>query len=268
MSHPVTERLSEYVDATLEPAEQASVAAHVEQCEACAETVAALRAVVARASTLGSIEPPADLWQGIAARIGDAAAPAQATGGARAGEPALRSESSPAAAPAPIAIDRHPGWWSSAFRFTLPQLAAAGLLIAVLSGGVAWLAFHGGLGRQAPAPIAANDGSRMQAGEDLSATNQVAADESAGLPGSTAEGYEATIADLEKTLDLGKDRLDPTTTEVLQRNLAIIDAAITDSRRALAADPESPYLYRHLSNQMQKKVDLLQQATVYAFASH
>jgi hypothetical protein len=211
--------------------------------------------VVGRARLLGPIEPDRDLWAGIAARIGDAAAPAAATGKARAGEPAPVPDATPDAAPALLRIESHPRWFSAVVRLTLPQLAAAGLLIAMLSGGAAWWLLRAPAGIPGGAPVAVNDGGASDAtpaGTDA-------------FPGEG--GYEATIADLERTLDRGEGRLDPGTVRVLRDNLAIIDAAIADSRRALAADPESPYLYRHLNQQMRRKVDLLQQATVYAFAS-
>jgi hypothetical protein len=252
MDHPFQDRLSEYLDGTLDPAERSAVAVHLEACRACAETLDALSAVAARARGLGPIEPETDLWAGIAARIGGEAAPAKAEGGARAGEPAPSTHASPVAAPAPARIDAHPAWWSVAFRLTLPQVAAAGVLIAALSGSAAWMLSRGVLER--PVAVAPGEGTNAATvGTDL-----------AGID----PGYEATIADLEQTLDRGRDRLDPTTVRVLTENLAIIDAAIADSRRALGADPESPFLYRHLNQQMQRKVDLLQQATVYAFAGH
>jgi len=123
----------------------------------------------------------------------------------------------------------------------------------VLSGGAAWWLLRAPAGTPGGAPVASQD----ESGLDAAAAG--------AFPGEG--GYETTIADLERTLERGEGRLDPGTVRVLRDNLAIIDAAIADSRRALAADPESPYLYRHLNQQMQRKVDLLQQATVYAFAN-
>jgi hypothetical protein len=250
-----TDRLSEYLDDALDAAARAELAAHVETCAECRATLDGLRAVVGRARSLGPIEPDTDLWSGISARIGDGAAPAAAAGRAHAGEPAPVPDATPGAAPAPLRIESQPRWFAVAVRLTLPQLAAAGLLIALLSGGAAWWLLRAPAGVPGGAPVAANDGG---------ATDATPAGTDA-FPGEG--GYEATIADLERTLDRGQSRLDPETVRVLRDNLAIIDAAIADSRRALAADPESPYLYRHLNQQMQRKVDLLQQATVYAFAS-
>jgi len=248
-----TERLSDYLDEALDADARAEVTVHLEVCADCRGTLEALRAVVQRAHALGPVEPETDLWAGIAARIGDAAAPGTVTEEAHAGEPALDPETVPAAAPAPRRIESHPRWFASVVRLTVPQLAAAGLLIAVLSGGAAWWMLRAPAG--GGTPIAANGAGAIDAAP--------AGD--AAFPGEG--GYETTIADLEQTLEKGQDRLDPETVRVLRENLAIIDAAIADSRRALEADPQSPYLYRHLNQQMQRKVDLLQQATVYAYAS-
>lgn len=253
MSDLYTERLSDYLDDALDPDARAEVTVHLEVCADCSATLEALRGVVQRARTLGPIEPETDLWAGIAARIGGAAAPGAAEGTVRAGEPAPDPDVIPAAAPVPI--ESHPRWFASVVRLTLPQLAAAGLLIAALSGGAAWWMLRAPAGGPAGTPIASSDTGAVDAAP--------AGD--ASFPGQG--GYETTIADLERTLERGQDRLDPETVRVLRENLAIIDAAIVDSRRALAADPQSPFLYRHLNQQMQRKVDLLQQATVYAFAS-
>lgn len=254
MSDLYTERLSDYLDDALEPAARAEVDAHLETCAECAATLDQLRAVVMRAHALGPVEPETDLWAGIAARIGDAAAPAAADAGTHAREPAPAPDAHPAAPAAPVRIDSHPRWFAAAVRLTLPQLAAAGLLIAVLSGGAAWWLLRAPAGAPGGAPVATND------------TGSLDAAAAGAFPGEG--GYETTIADLERTLERGEGRLDPETVRVLRENLQIIDAAIADSRRALAADPESPYLYRHLNQQMRRKVDLLQQATVYAYAGN
>jgi hypothetical protein len=61
-------------------------------------------------------------------------------------------------------------------------------------------------------------------------------------------------------LEQGRGTLDTTTVRVLERNLALIDRAIADARRALAADPSNSYLNAHLAQTMRRKIDLLRQA--------
>ena len=57
-----------------------------------------------------------------------------------------------------------------------------------------------------------------------------------------------------------RNELDPRTIEVLERNLAIIDEAIEQARRALAADPASSYLHGHIAENMKRKYELLRRA--------
>jgi hypothetical protein len=113
-----TERLSEYMDGELSEVEQAAVEAHVATCGDCAETLAALRRVVARAGTLEDGLPTRDLWPGVAQRIG-----------------------------AERKSRRHP----HGVTFSVPQLLAAGIALMVGSGGLAWL-LHPDAG---PPPVAA-----------------------------------------------------------------------------------------------------------------
>jgi anti-sigma factor RsiW len=66
----VEARLDEYVDGTLGARDRATVDAHLADCTACRATLAALRGLVASARALPQrIEPPRELWTGIAARL-------------------------------------------------------------------------------------------------------------------------------------------------------------------------------------------------------
>ena len=66
-----------------------------------------------------------------------------------------------------------------------------------------------------------------------------------------------TLAEL---LERERGSLAPATIAVLERNLAIIDAAIAESRAALAADPANPELETLLRAGHEQKVALLEQA--------
>ena len=107
------DRLSEYVDGELEPAERAALEVHLAGCAECRTDLAGLRTVVSRAQSLVDRPPSGNLWPGVAARL---TAPAQ-----RASTLATRR-----------------------FAFTLPQLVAASLALIVASGGMVWLARLGG----------------------------------------------------------------------------------------------------------------------------
>lgn len=132
--------------------------------------------------------------------------------------------------------------------FTIPQLIAASLALMVVTGGMVWGLRSGGSRTDIP-PVVASE----------------AADTPQPLPASFADQhYEAAIADLEKTLEAGRDRLDPRTVRVLEENLLAIDRAIEQSRAALTKDPANRFLNTHLASARQRKLALLRSATALA----
>jgi anti-sigma factor RsiW len=135
--------------------------------------------------------------------------------------------------------------WSLAW----PELAAAALAIAAGSGGVAWWA----AGRaMAPPPVVAGEGGPTIV--------------SPAVAGPATPRYDAAVADLQRVLAAGRGTLDSSTVRVLEQNLALIDRAIDDAQRALAADPGNTYLNAHLAHTMRRKLDLLRQAASLAAA--
>ena len=223
-----TDRLSDYLDRELTPAEEAAADAHLLHCAACRETLAELREVRARARQLAPTQPDTDLWPAIAAAIGSG--------------PAVRH------------TDVTPLRRARRYSFSLPQLAAAGIALAALSGTGVWLA--GGMERPAPlavqsdsapgAPMPDRDGSVRAASLRATAT------------------YDAAIGDLEAVLQSGRGQLDSATITVLETNLALIDSAIAEAQRAITADPANAYLNSHLARTMQRKLELLRRAATLA----
>jgi hypothetical protein len=59
-----------------------------------------------------------------------------------------------------------------------------------------------------------------------------------------------------------KTQLDPSTVAIIEKNLEIIDAAIAQSRAALARDPASMMLSEQLTHALDKKVELLRTAAL------
>jgi hypothetical protein len=76
--------------------------------------------------------------------------------------------------------------------------------------------------------------------------------------------YDQAVAELERTLEEHRSELDTSTVRVVQQDLIIIDHAIAQARRALEADPASPYLHQHLALQMKLKLDLLRRTAAFA----
>jgi len=225
-----TDRLSEYLDGTLAAGERTALEAHLAGCAACAATLDELRRVVARARALDDRPPGADLWPKIAAGIGRAA-PAR-------GDVVAFGERRPRGLPAGRA-QRH-------LAFTVPQLIAASVALILLSGGATWLLRSRAF---TPTPVA------------------IAPPQAQWLTAADRR-YETNVAELQGALVEGRrtGRLDSATVRILERNLATIDTAIAQARRALAADPGSAYLNHHLADTMRRKLELLRQATALAGA--
>ena len=216
-----TDRLSEYIDDELAPAERAALEAHLRSCRTCAATLEELREVVAHAATLPARPPANDLWPAI--------------------EPQLSASGRDAA------VLPFRGRAARRFSFTLPQLAAAGIALMVMSGGGVWMLQHGGRATSMP-PVAATD----------PAANPI-------VPATlTDPRYDEAVSDLEQALEAGRKDLDPTTIKVLETNLAAIDRAIEESRAALAKDPANVYLNNHLADARQRKLALLRGAAALA----
>ena len=236
MSDKWTDRLSDYLAGELTAGERDELEAHLAACEECSATLDELRSVVARAQMLEDRPPIDDLWTGIAARIGSAPAVARdvvdLTEQRREKERRLMGRR---------------------FSFSFPQLAAASIALMILSSGTAWLFVSAG-GQPTAVPGVAE--------REVPAPGMVSYE-----PGVAERKYGTAIADLERVLAENRSQLAPETVQVIEQNLRIIDRAIFQARRALAADPSSSYLNDHLSRTMRQKLEFLQRATALAGAA-
>lgn len=225
-----TDRLSEYLDGELAAGEAARLEAHLVDCAACRETLTDLRRVMERAVSLPDVTPSSDLWPAIHARIE----------AERAGVVPIGA----AGATPPRAILR--------FAFTVPQLAAASVGLLCVGALAARLAFV----PAAPPPSAAS--------AETAVVPAVGAMPVAAV--SVAPGLDTRIAELEDALEQARGRLEPETIAVIEKNLAIVDAALRDAQAALTSDPGNDYLRTHVERTMRTKVDVLERATALARA--
>lgn len=72
--------------------------------------------------------------------------------------------------------------------------------------------------------------------------------------------YEEAASDLARALEARRDRLQPETVAIVERNLRVIDEAIAEARAALASDPSNAELSDRLLGVHAMKIDLLQRA--------
>ena len=232
-----TDTLSDYLDDELSAGDRDAVEAHLLACAPCAAVLEELTRVVARAQAVTPRPPQADLWAGIARRID-----------ADTGRPP--AEVTPFGRREPRRV-----------AFTISQLAAAAVILAAVSGGIAW-----------KFAVRSPEGLRHDVAQGFSP----ASDADAARPARSAAGtdnarvetvgmadaqYDAAVADLEKALKDGRGRLDASTIAIVEHNLQIIDQAINQAREALVADPANSYLSGHLVEARRRKLDLLRRAT-------
>lgn len=76
--------------------------------------------------------------------------------------------------------------------------------------------------------------------------------------------YFREIVRLRQVLETRRGQLDSTTVEVLDRNMLVIDRAIEECRKALAADPASKFLNGQLNEALESKIELLRTAATMA----
>ena len=144
MNDKWTDRLSDYVDGELTTEERTALETHLATCADCRATLEELRKVVVRARSIHDRAPKADLWPGVAKRIG-----------------------------AGKVVDIR----SRRFSFNVPQLIAASIALVVLSGGGMWLALRSPA-PDTPAPVAIVGGPVLQTvrGVETSRTDAAIAD--------------------------------------------------------------------------------------------
>lgn len=118
-------------------------------------------------------------------------------------------------------------------------MAAAVVLVGCI--GALWLAYlHRGPARQGTIPSVTRS------------VHQDADDE-----------YQKTVASLQREAE-ARLTLDPQVVDVLNENLAELDAAIASYREALAAEPGDEQLRNRLAAARQSKLEMLQQAVALA----
>jgi len=230
-----TERLSEYLDGSLTPAEAAECEVWLSQSADGRELLAELRKVMARAKTLPDVAVPESVWAGISSAIG------QQTLG--------RSEIvsiDPKSSERPLSVVRSRRW-----QFSPTQLAAAAALL---------LAVGVGFGFWSRPKLTQTPGNGVTNGLVLTPAGN-------SITRRADESYDRAIADLVVILEHNSSNLDTATVRVLESSLAKIDIAIADAQKALDADPKSAYLNDHLSRIKRKKLDLLRQGASLARAS-
>jgi hypothetical protein len=262
--------LPDYLEGTLDGSLRASVERHLRECVRCAGLVRDIENIRDGAAALPDLVPSRDLWEGIEARIAAPVIPL-----------ATRPERQRRLVPAWIGI------------------AAAALIVS--TAGVTYLLTARSLRPSGDSRVATGtstlptSGTRAPAsgsitpqtespGFDVQPTVSGKSDPARLARGATEtsrSGVPATLASrtqtepalsdavygkeiemLQNIVKQRKTQLDSSTIAVIQKNLLIIDAAIGQSRAALAKDPASRMLNQQLTHALDKKVELLRTAAM------
>jgi anti-sigma factor RsiW len=218
----LNEALVDLVDGHLDGAQQRDVERHLEACANCRALVEDLRSIRAAAFMLDRREPRPETWTKLQAAI--------------AVEPLPRGRL------LGMPMPGRSNWavWLG---------AAAALILATVIGVMPLL-------NRAPKAPAHDDTARTTAADsDAPATVESVSAEFAAAE----KHYQKAIDDLQTIANKDTGELDPQVAAVLQKNLTVIDQAITESRAALQSQPANASAQNGLFDALRTKVALLQQ---------
>jgi anti-sigma factor RsiW len=221
--HPNEDVINGYVEGTLGPAERAEVDRHLEGCGDCRQLAADLAEIRRVAGTLDLREPPARVWSRLERAI------------------QLESRRSPDDALEEASRDGR--------RWTMVAvLATAAVLIVATVVGL----------RYGISTRRANDSTAASAENGAAADGAVSAQAVEAELRAAESHYDRAIKGLEQIAGAEQGALDRKTAATLQKNLAVIDQAISESRAAVRAQPTSEPAVNSLMENFKTKLALLQ----------
>ena len=216
--HLTFEQLCDMADGALDPSATDAAQQHLVSCEACAVQLRGLSQLEHAAASLPrSVAPPDELWSDIREQL----------------------------------ASRRSGRRSKIAAWGMPQLAAAGLVVAVGSSALTALVMRSTRPESAVAP-------RVTAVAPAPVT---------ALPerlASAEDRYTRNINLLQLTLAERRDSLAPSTVATVEHSLRIADSAIAEARAALARDPANSALAELFTSNYERKIDVLRRATELA----
>lgn len=252
-------QLMAYLEHEVDDATRVAIERHSVTCAECGALLADLRKLRVDAANLPTMQPSRDLWSGIAARI---EAPVLDIGGGTAREVApgrstrMRRWLNSAMIAASLVAAAGIGYVAAGARgnTTQPRLVATPIdtvtQIVVVPG---TSAVSGPAEPTAPSPQSPVPNPQPVAPRPTEA--QIA------LASLTAD-YDREIARLRTLLEQRRNQLDPVTVATIEKNVKVIDAAIEDSKKAIARDPASRFLMESLNQSLQTKVELMRTAAL------
>ena len=243
--HPNEDALNAYADGSIAAADAAAIEQHVASCVSCRQLVDEVREILRSAADLDLQDPPARAWTRIerAIQLEGARALQASDIDARDGARGFQASDADAGADARLKGSRS----VSSRSIGVWLAAAAALVLATVVG----LRFAPGR-----SPTGA-PGSQAQDGAAQVAAGDAAQSVESELRQAEAH-YENAIKGLEQIANAEQNALDPRTAATLQKNLAVIDQAISESRAAVRSQPASEPAQQSLIENFKTKIALLQ----------
>jgi anti-sigma-K factor RskA len=227
--HPNETAIHDYVDEALDPRQRADLERHLEACADCRRLVDDLREIRSAVAGLQNDlrEPPVRAW----ARL----------------ERAIKWEHQSRSTE-----NTQNTWRRFALRYpralrSAMWLAAAAVLVVATVVGLRFRSERQPTTAANRAPAAASSVSAGEAAQTVEAELRAA-----------EEHYTKAITGLEQITKTEQGALDPGTAATLQKNLAVIDQAILESRAALRTQPASEPAQASLVENFKAKLGLLQ----------
>jgi len=211
--------LVDHVDGRLAPAEAREIERHLEVCANCSALVTDLRTIRAAAFMLDRHEPGPQAWTRLQA--------------------AVAAEPAPKGRLLALALGRRSLGGGSNWPVWLG--AAAALVLATVIGLL---------------PLMSREPNRE---DEAAAETEISVESVAAEFEAAEKHYQKAIDDLQTIANKDTGELDPQVASVLQKNLSVIDTAISESRAAIKSQPASTNAQDGLFDALRTKVALLQQ---------
>ncbi|HMJ19462.1 MAG TPA: zf-HC2 domain-containing protein [Gemmatimonadaceae bacterium] len=259
--------LPDYLEGTLDDAARTAVEMHLRECVRCAGLVKDIENIRKESAALPDLAPSRDLWEGIEARIAAPVIPL-------ATRPERQRRFAPAwmgVAAAALIVSTAGITYKLTTRSLAPEQRASVASTTQTPSQTQPRANAGSIPEptnSAPATVpqqlAGNSGGLAPSGltQRTSVPARVASVTDQADRSQSEVIYGKEIALLQKIVSQRKTQLDSSTVAIIERNLEIIDAAIEQSRAALARDPASMMLSGQLTHALDKKVELLRTAAL------
>jgi len=219
------ESIQELVDGTIGAIRRAELEQHLETCPGCRALLEDLERIRDAAAALPAAPPPDRVWLQVAGRLRQ--------------EGRIR-DADPVAAPR-----------GQSFRW----MAVAASLVLIVGASLLLLYPRFGKAPAAPAPTTASAAKPASPGNSDGAQSVETVQNE--LESAQAQ-FETAITHLEQIARTHGQSLDPQTAKTLEKNIAITDQAIAESRAAVRVEPTSVAARETLFDALRQKVSLLQ----------